>query len=38
MDYLIDPDELLVIGKCPHYTFCPTFCKIIPMYGAPPHQ
>ena len=36
MDYLIDPDELVVIGNCPHYVFCPTFCKVKPIYGTPP--
>jgi hypothetical protein len=35
MDYLIDPEEILTIGKCPLFIPCSTFCKIKPMYGVP---
>ncbi len=36
MDYLINPDELMTVGKCPHYVPCTTFCQIKPLYGVPP--
>ena len=36
MDYLIDPEELTTMGRCPIFIPCPTFCKIKPLYGVPP--
>lgn len=37
MDYLIDPQELFTMGKCPKYVEpCTIFCQIKPLYGVPP--
>jgi hypothetical protein len=36
MEFLIDPEELTTVGKCPLFYPCTTFCKIKPMYGVPP--
>lgn len=35
MQYLIDPEEIMMDKTCPVYTPCPTFCHIKPMYGVP---